>query len=102
MTVKDMMTKIGDRMRAARREKGFSQTELGREIGYSMNGLAKIERGESDPALSAIMKIADALGVKLEYLLGTDQSGLIDAQQKVISNLVQRAEAAEEALKEAQ
>ena len=65
-----------------------------------MNGLAKIERGESDPALSAIIKIADALDVKLEYLLGTDQSEYIEALQSVMIQQVQRAEKAERALKE--
>ena len=71
MTIKEMLVEIGDRMREGRREKGFTQAELGREIGYSMNGIAKIERGETDPKLSSLIKIAAALEIDVGYLLGT-------------------------------
>lgn len=101
MTIKEMMVKMGDRMREARRKKGFNQTELAREIGYSLQGLAKIERGESDPALSTIMKIADALDVDLDYMLGSNSPEFIQALQSTIISLAQRSEQAEKALQEA-
>ena len=60
---------IGERIRNARKRAKLSQTELGKRAGYSMNGLAKVERGESDPKLSGLMRIADALDMKTHELL---------------------------------
>ena len=100
MTIKDMMLKMGDRMREARKKKDLTQTELARELSYSLNGIAKIERGESDPALSTIMKIADALDVDLDYMLGSTSPEHIKALQSVIVTMAQRAEQAERALQE--
>ena len=100
MMLKQIMLEVGNRIREARKKKDLTQTELGMEIGYSMNGIAKIERGESDPKLSSLLKIAAALDLDIDYVVGSDKSEFIKALQSVIINQVQRAEAAEKALKE--
>lgn len=56
---------IGERIRVARQRKRLSQTELGRLVGYSMNGIGNIERGESDPKFSVLNKLAEALDLDL-------------------------------------
>lgn len=38
-------------------------------MGYSMNGIAKIERGESDPKFSVLSKAAEVLGMSLSELV---------------------------------
>lgn len=67
--MREALVQLGERIRVHRRRKKWTQTELAKEIGYSMNGIAKIERGESDPKFSALTKIADALEVELVELL---------------------------------
>ena len=65
---------IGERIRNERKRAKLSQTELGKLVGYSMNGIAKIERGESDPKFSVISKLADRLGVSIQALVRSPAS----------------------------
>ena len=64
---------IVERIRNARKRLKLSQTALGQRIGYSMNGIAKIERGESDPKFSSLVKLAGALETDLAYLVTGDR-----------------------------
>ena len=85
MTIKEVLLKVGDRIREGRRKKDLTQTELGIEIGYSMNGIAKIERGESDPKLSSLLKIASALNLDIDYLVGSDKQSQVDILVKMFA-----------------
>jgi transcriptional regulator with XRE-family HTH domain len=53
-----------------RDKKGFSQTELADKSGVSRVMIGKYERGEALPSIDAAKKIADALEVSLDYLVG--------------------------------
>ena len=53
-----------------RDKKGFSQTELADKSGVSRVMIGKYERGEAIPSIDAAKKIADALEVSLDYLVG--------------------------------
>ena len=64
-----MKIRIGERIGIVRRRQKISQTELGRRVGYSLNGIAKIERGESDPKLSVLLRIAQALDTDCDFIL---------------------------------
>jgi len=95
LEVRQTLIIIGERIRTERKRAGFSQTELAARVGYSMNGLAKIERGESDPKFSAIAKIADALGISVDALLATKPgppSEALGAIQKSLAQLVKNNE----------
>ena len=59
---------IGGRVRKYRREKGWSQEQLGAMIGFSQSKISKIERGDWD-SLSDLRLIARALGVPIEKLV---------------------------------
>ena len=58
---------IGGRVRKYRREKGWSQEQLGELVHFSQSKISKIERGDWD-SLSDLRLIARALGVKLKEL----------------------------------
>lgn len=66
------MTTLGERVRAERNAKGWSQVELARRVtraGYSITqgGIAQIERrGETEP--KSIVQLAQALGVSVNWL----------------------------------
>ncbi len=54
-----------------RKEKGWSQEKLAQEAGISYNTLIKIERsGIKNPKIETVIKLAKALGVKTDDLLG--------------------------------
>lgn len=54
-----------------RKEKGFTQEKLAREADISYNTLIKIERaGIENPRIETVIKLADALNVKIDNLIG--------------------------------
>lgn len=64
------MTTLGSRIRAARREKGLTQEELGRQAGIQKSAVAKYENGRIETANSeVILRFAQALGTTKDYLL---------------------------------
>jgi transcriptional regulator with XRE-family HTH domain len=46
----------------------FSQSKLAIEIGISENQVGRIERGESNPTVKTLLKIASALKVDIKIL----------------------------------
>ncbi|AFS77838.1 putative cupin domain-containing HTH-type transcriptional regulator [Gottschalkia acidurici 9a] len=60
---------IGSIVRSLRKERGFSLEELSSKAGISKITLGNIERGEGNPTISVIWKIAKALSVQLMDIL---------------------------------
>lgn len=56
---------LGKRIRALRRIKNLTQEDLGEKAGLSYKFVGEIERGEVNPSLDSLVKIATALGVKV-------------------------------------
>ena len=59
---------LGQRVRALRRAAGLSQMALGEAAGLDHTYVGGIERGERNPTLEAIAKIATGLGVEIGEL----------------------------------
>ena len=54
-----------------RKNRGWSQEKLAQEAGISYNTLIKIERnGIENPKIETVIKLAEALGVSLDELVG--------------------------------
>ena len=62
------MALIGERVQKYRKQKGWSQEQLGAMVGFSQSKISKIENGDWD-SLSDLKLIARALGVKLKDLI---------------------------------
>lgn len=62
---------FGDRINKIRTEKGMTQDELAKAVGYkTRSAIAKIESGERDAPQTVIVALAKALGVTPSYLMG--------------------------------
>ncbi len=61
---------IGQRVRKARKEKGYSQTELANALGKSLRTIQKYENGEIEISISMINELARVLDTTSTYLLG--------------------------------
>lgn len=61
----------GARIRELRRQRGWSQEQLGAMIGFSQSKISKIENGNCD-SLSDLKLLAAALGVRIEELVSED------------------------------
>ncbi len=58
---------IGNKLRAAREERGLSQRELAHQASLSTNAISLIERDENSPSVSTLQSLATALNVKMSY-----------------------------------
>ena len=61
---------LGENMMLVRKKKGLSQADLGKLIGTSGDVVGRYERGDIKPSIDVVGKIADALEVSLDYLVG--------------------------------
>ena len=61
---------LGDRICSAREQLGWTQEKLAEAAGINRVTLAKYEAGRSEPGAMVLSRIAVALGVTADYLLG--------------------------------
>ena len=61
---------IGEHIMLLRKKKKFSQSALGKTVGTSGDIIGRYERGIITPSIEVIMKIADALEVSIDFLVG--------------------------------
>jgi len=54
---------VGANIRRLRKERGLSQEALAGEAGLAMRHLGRIERGEGNPTVAILGKLAEVLGV---------------------------------------
>jgi transcriptional regulator with XRE-family HTH domain len=80
---------VHEKLKVMRQFKGLSQEELAEKAGYSVNGYAKIERGETDINLTKLEKIAEVLGVDLLKLLGLSEGNVVNVAENCHYNLPQ-------------
>lgn len=57
---------MGQKIRAARKERGLSLRELARRVGVSASSISQIETGKSQPSVSRLYAIVAALGVAVD------------------------------------
>jgi len=66
-----MQLTIGQRIKIARIRHNLTQVQLAERINLSKTALSQIESGETtDPRMSTLIALADALGVTMDYLAG--------------------------------
>ena len=61
---------VGSRISRIRKEHKTGQAELADKVGIHPNVLGRYEREEATPSVEVAAKIANALGVSLDYLVG--------------------------------
>jgi transcriptional regulator with XRE-family HTH domain len=66
-----MSHSVNDSLRRARKAAGWTQQKLAQEAGISLVVITKIEQGfTKDPAMSSLVKMADAMGLSIDALIG--------------------------------
>lgn len=61
---------IGEKIRVARKKAGLNQEELAELARLHRISIARYESGTVEPGINAIMRIAEALGITVDELLG--------------------------------
>lgn len=57
------LVRLGELIRAVRKEKGWSQDELAERSGLNASTISLLERGKHAPELGTLMRIVEALGM---------------------------------------
>jgi len=65
-----MSARFPDRLRAARELKGWTQAELADQAKLKGSAISHFETGRRAPSLANLKRLADALSVTVDYLLG--------------------------------
>ncbi len=60
---------------AARKARGWTQTDLAKACGTSQPAIARLESGDQDPKLDTMVKVCSALGLPLTVGDGTRLAG---------------------------
>ena len=61
---------LADRLREMRKLRGMTQTEVAARAGTSSATISHFETGQREPGPANLKKLADALGVTTDFLLG--------------------------------
>ena len=69
ITHKHILEKFGQKMQGVRKSKRISQEELAGQLAMHRTYIGLIERGERNPTIRTLYKIAKALKVKASELL---------------------------------
>lgn len=81
---------LKDRINKSMISNGINQAELCRKTGMGSSKVSQILQGKTtDPRLSTVLKIADALDVSLDYLAGRKQTPeirLSTDEKQLVSN----------------
>ncbi|MBZ5539842.1 MAG: helix-turn-helix transcriptional regulator [Acidobacteriia bacterium] len=67
------MPTVGDRVKEIREAKKWTQDQLATKSGVSKGFLSDIENNKRNPSSEYVLKIANALGASIDYLLRGDE-----------------------------
>ena len=65
---------FGGRLKAAREQLGLTQEAFAASTGFKISAISAFENGRRDPGLANLVRLADALGVTADQLLGRRQA----------------------------
>jgi|ERR1043166_6485962 transcriptional regulator with XRE-family HTH domain len=63
---------LPDRLRQLRETRGLTQAELGEKAGLPAASISHFETGIRTPGTTTLQRLADALEVRVDYLLGRE------------------------------
>lgn len=63
-------TTVGERVRAIRKAQGRTAMEVAAASGMARSNFARLEAGKHEPRLDTLRRVADALGVPADALIG--------------------------------
>lgn len=85
------MSKIfSDRLKAARALRGWGQAELAEATKLQVSAISHFETGSRSPSFDNLRKLADALQVTTDYLIGRSDSPSLSTE--VAAKLFRKAE----------
>ncbi len=81
---------LGQQITKIRKEKAMTREELADIIGTSAPIVGRYERDEVTPSVEVALRIANALGVSLDFLVGNSSSAVKDKKMMYRIELLQK------------
>ncbi|TKB99092.1 helix-turn-helix domain-containing protein [Pedobacter cryophilus] len=75
---------LGQQITTLRKKKGLSQADLGKLVETSGDIIGRYERDEVKPSIEVVVRMADALEVSLDFLVGKSD---LELDKKTIKRL---------------
>jgi transcriptional regulator with XRE-family HTH domain len=69
---------IKQRLREAREAMGFTKADLARKADLTPAAISQFESGEREPSLDSLKRLAHALHVGIDYLVGRKEETITD------------------------
>ncbi|MGG3523055.1 helix-turn-helix domain-containing protein [Bacillus pseudomycoides] len=96
-----MLPILSIRIKELRKERKWSQKELGEKVDVSESFVSKVESGKKQPSREVTTKIAEVLNVTTDYLLGrSDEEVLNEMLNKKFIEMKSRLDSLPEAQQE--
>ena len=81
------MSGFSDMLARLRRERGMTQAELAEALGISKSAVSMYERGNREPELDLLEKIADQFSVSVSALLGRQPEDYVNSDPELTEYL---------------
>jgi transcriptional regulator with XRE-family HTH domain len=78
------MPTVGDRVKEIREAKKWTQDQLATKSGVSKGFLSDIENNKRNPSSEYVLKIANALGASIDYLLRGDEPLPVSRREPIV------------------
>lgn len=66
---------IGERVHRIRKQKGWSMHQLAERVGTTHSYISQLEHDRIRPGIDLVIRLADAFGVSIDYLVGRVEPG---------------------------
>lgn len=70
--INDLLSSVGERVRSVRARMGLSRRVLAERSGVSQRYLAQLESGQGNISIGLLLRVADALDFRIEWLVAED------------------------------
>lgn len=69
---------IADKIKALREAKGFTQSDLAKQLGITRSSVNAWEQGISVPSTQYVVELSRVFNISTDYLLGVEESASMD------------------------
>jgi len=87
--MKDLLLKLGARLKEIRKARGFTQEALAEKVDLTPQYLSRLEAGHQSPSVTTVAKLAEALNVELWELFDLGHQGSVNEVRVKLRKLIQ-------------